>query len=139
MAAPSFRTSSSARSRNTVAGRGIARATISAASGCKLGCQPSLLRSHMSQHFNVMDENPNQASGSNGCLCSDVGTQHTQGPFIVFNATEMDTGIAPYPVLCAGCALVAAREVSRETAPPERQAAAPKRSRKPADEDGPEI
>lgn len=66
----------------------------------------------MSNSFNVMAENPNVPSGSNGCLCHELGGHDTAGPFVVFIGTETDNILAPYPVLCAGCACKAAELVS---------------------------
>lgn len=57
----------------------------------------------MSAAFTVHETNPNQPN-SNGCLCSEAGTQDTKGPFIVFGSTTLDNYLAPYPVLCSGCA-----------------------------------
>lgn len=58
----------------------------------------------MSQHFSVMDTNPNEATDGKGCLCYENGGPDTKGPYIVFNHTEMDTIRSPFPVLCANCA-----------------------------------
>lgn len=55
----------------------------------------------MSQTFNVMATNPNVLS--NGCLCSENGTLDSEGPYIVFNATETDNINAPFPVICGPC------------------------------------
>lgn len=69
----------------------------------------------MSQVFAVMDVNPNEGGG---CLCSEIGTQDSQGPFVVFSATEMDTVHSPFPVLCAGCALKAGADIAASSLPP---------------------
>ena len=90
----------------------------------------------MSQHFDRMDENPNV---SGGCLCSDIGTQDSKGPFIVFNATEMETNISAFPVLCAPCAERAFGLVIEDELPKAPPAGPRRRKRSQAVEDGPEI
>lgn len=50
-----------------------------------------------------MDENPNDATGGGGCLCSDTKVNGCNGPYVVFNATETDFIGSPYPVIGAGC------------------------------------
>lgn len=100
----------------------------------------------MSNSFNVMSENPNLASGSNGCLCHELGGPDTKGPFVAFIGTETDNVHAPFPVICAGCALRAAKLAAIEMAPPElREKAKAADARKTKDrgthelEDGPSI
>lgn len=97
----------------------------------------------MSQHFSIMETNPNVG---HGCLCSEEGTVDSNGPFVVFNATEMDTVPSPFPVLCAGCACKAADLVRVAEAPItaadieviDTEIAARSKRRKPAD-DIPEV
>lgn len=105
----------------------------------------------MSNSFNLMDENPNLGNGSNGCLCSELGNADTKGPFIVFAATETDNIFAPFPVLCAPCAMRAGVMVEPEIPafdPREGIPVSVKPNRKPkswpetnlqGDEDGPSI
>lgn len=99
----------------------------------------------MSNSFNVMAENPNIPSGSNGCLCDPMGGQDTKGPFIAFIGTETDNPLAPYPVLCAGC-LCEANELIRSLATPVSAPPASPKARRPThakrsvdDGDGPSI
>jgi len=68
-------------------------------------------------NFKVVDFNPNESTGGAGCLCSEVATADTKGPFVVFYGdNEMDSAVSPVPVLCAGCASEAYRQLS--AAPP---------------------
>lgn len=52
-------------------------------------------------NFKMLSENPNPAGG---CLCSDMPTADTEGPFAVFFAHVEGTEANPHSVLCAGCA-----------------------------------
>jgi hypothetical protein len=99
----------------------------------------------VSNSFNLIAENPNIPSGSNGCLCHELGGHDTKGPFVVFAATETDNYLAPFPVLCAGCAVSANKLVIQSSLP----VSEPKRELEPArqtrakrsvdDGDGPTI
>jgi hypothetical protein len=51
--------------------------------------------------FHITDENPNQRVGGGGCLCSP--TACGDGPYMVFNGTDMESPVSPFPVACAGC------------------------------------
>jgi hypothetical protein len=57
----------------------------------------------MLENFSIMDENPNDAMGGGGCLCSDTKVNGCDGPYAVFNATETDFIQSPYPVIGAKC------------------------------------
>lgn len=102
----------------------------------------------MSQHFSVMETNPNEITGGKGCLCFENGGPDTKGPFVVFNATEMDTIQSPFPVLCAGCALVAHNDLQAVKEPPitaediaeiDERRAQRRKPKRPATDDIPEV
>jgi hypothetical protein len=57
----------------------------------------------MLENFSIMDENPNDALGGGGCLCSDTKVNGCNGPYAVFNAVETDFIQSPYPVIGAAC------------------------------------
>lgn len=51
----------------------------------------------------LVTTNPNDTPGGGGCLCHPIKSTDTVGPFIVFPATETDSNVSPYAVLCTGC------------------------------------
>lgn len=53
--------------------------------------------------FSLKTENPNDVPGGGGCLCGDVKNEDQSGPFFVFEGTETESNISPFPVVCAGC------------------------------------
>lgn len=51
----------------------------------------------------LVKNNPNDTTGGGGCLCHPIKATDTVGPFVVFEATETDSNLSPYAVLCAEC------------------------------------
>lgn len=71
----------------------------------------------MSQYFTVSNRNPNDDTGGGGCACSEIRTDDTQGPFIVFPATETSSNISPHVVVCERCICDAERTLASITLP----------------------
>lgn len=57
----------------------------------------------MLENFSIMADNPNDAVGGGGCLCSDTKVEGCKGPYVVFNATETDFCPSPFPVIGTAC------------------------------------
>lgn len=50
----------------------------------------------------LTEVNPNVAG--EGCLCSGPAKgPDTKGPFLIFGATDTESNISPFSVLCSGC------------------------------------
>ena len=65
----------------------------------------------MSQ-FTISDTNPNDDTGGGGCACSEVRTDDTHGPFVIFPALETSSNISPHVVICEGCICRAERALA---------------------------
>jgi len=65
----------------------------------------------MSQNYTISLENPNDEVGGGGCLCNEERTEDCVGPFVIFPSAETSSNASPHVVLCAKCALGAARLV----------------------------
>lgn len=68
----------------------------------------------MSERFKVVEVNPNQSTGGSGCLCSEVETHDTKGPYAVFYGQDMENPQSPTPVLCLACAKAVVREAEKD-------------------------
>ena len=54
--------------------------------------------------FTIVDSNPNENTGGGGCLCSgELKSGNCDGPFVLFPAADMESGISPFAVLCKRC------------------------------------
>ncbi len=58
----------------------------------------------MSENFHLSEQNPNDGIGGGGCACSPLKNVDAKGPYAVFPATETDSNLSPYVVVCAPCA-----------------------------------
>jgi hypothetical protein len=54
--------------------------------------------------FFMSETNPNDQIGGGGCACSETKNPDQKGPFAIFNANVVDSGVSPHLVVCAGCA-----------------------------------
>lgn len=52
----------------------------------------------------MSETNPNDQIGGGGCACSETKNPDQKGPFAIFNANVVDSGVSPHLVVCAGCA-----------------------------------
>lgn len=71
----------------------------------------------MAANFKLVTTNPNS---SGGCLCSETGCSDSRPPYASFYVTEMESIIAPIPVVCGHCIsalTVAAEDYEAEHAP----------------------
>lgn len=68
--------------------------------------------------FHVSSVNPNDAIGGGGCLCHPIKATDTEGPFVIFPATETDNNLSPHAVLCAGCVGACAKALEGEALSP---------------------
>ncbi len=57
------------------------------------------------QRFTISETNPNDSTGTGGCLCSEHRNIDRGGPYCVFGQNEMRSGKSPAVVLCAPCAV----------------------------------
>lgn len=74
----------------------------------------------MSQLFQITQENPNDAVGGGGTICSgDSQGADCKPPYAVFYTVETDNNLSPHVVLCASCAAAVVRKA--EEAEQERQ------------------
>lgn len=65
--------------------------------------------------IHIVEVNPNENTGGGGCLCSGpIKNDDTVGPFVVFPATETDSNISPFAVLCANCVRECAAKIGGE-------------------------
>ena len=67
------------------------------------------------ERFKIVEVNPNDSVGGAGCLCGEAKPADCKGPFAVFYTDDMASNMSPHAVLCAGCAVSAARQLSDST------------------------
>lgn len=66
------------------------------------------------ERFIILDRNPNDDTGGGGCLCSNEKVTDCVGPFVVFNATDMDSPISPHQVIGCRCLARASERIKGE-------------------------
>lgn len=67
------------------------------------------------ERFHIVDVNPNEASGGGGCLCGETRVEGCEGPYAVFDVTDMDSILSPRPVIGAKCLRAACAALDGET------------------------
>lgn len=55
----------------------------------------------MPLNFDLVEVNPNDSTGGGGTLAAEMHDTDATGPFFVWPATEMDSGVSPYAVVAA--------------------------------------
>lgn len=70
------------------------------------------------EQFRIVDSNPNEITGGNGCLCSpDQKPTGCEPPFVEFPNAVMDTPASPRAVACKACIVAAAEKLGYVEAP----------------------
>lgn len=67
----------------------------------------------MSERFEIVEVNPNDAVGGGGCLCQETKSPDCKPPYAVFYHQEMENNLSPHAVVCLSCAEAVVRAVDQ--------------------------